>query len=250
MRLAQPRVTTYGATTVVAHTVRHQIRWARRSPLPHAASDREWALSRVGLVQFRELAVPGAIEFTPKIYPDARGQFVAPFQESAFLDATGRRLQVAQSNHSVSQRGVIRGVHFCDVPPGQAKYLYCSRGALLDIAIDVRVGSPAFGRWDAMRLDAQTYRAVYLPEGIGHAFIALTDDTVLTYLCSTGYDPAVEHTVSPLDPALQLPWPADLEPILSDRDRAAPTLAEAAQAGILPHWQTCQTRYAQLHAVS
>ncbi|MGH3754347.1 MAG: dTDP-4-dehydrorhamnose 3,5-epimerase family protein [Pseudonocardiaceae bacterium] len=200
-------------------------------------------------MHFRELAVPGVIEFTPKIYPDARGRFVAPFQQPAFLDATGCRLQVAQSNHSVSRRGVIRGVHFCDVPPGQAKYVYCSRGALLDIAVDVRVGSPAFGRWEAVRLDAETSRAVYLPEGIGHALIALTDDTVLTYLCSTGYDPAAERTVYPLDPALQLPWPADLAPVLSDKDRAAPTLAEAAQAGLLPHWQTCQARYAELRAL-
>lgn len=200
----------------------------------------------MGPVQCRELTVPGVIEFSPAVYPDARGRFVAPFQAPAFLHATGRRLQVAQSNHSVSQRGVIRGVHFCDVPPGQAKYVYCSRGALLDIAIDVRVGSPAFGRWDAVRLDAETYRAVYLPEGIGHAFIALADDTALTYLCSTGYDPAAQRSVYPLDPALQLPWPPDLEPVLSDKDRAAPTLAQAAQAGILPHWQTCQTRYAEL----
>jgi epimerase EvaD len=199
-------------------------------------------------VQFRGLAVPGVIEFTPEVYPDARGRFVAPFQEPAFLDATGRRLQVAQSNHSVSQRGVIRGVHFCDVPPGQAKYVYCTRGALLDIAIDIRVGSPTFGRWEAVRLDAETYRAVYLPEGIGHAFVALADDTALTYLCSTGYDPAAQRSVYPLDPALQLPWPAGLEPVLSDKDRTAPTLAEAAQAGILPHWQTCQTRYAELHS--
>ncbi len=199
-------------------------------------------------MQFRELAVPGVIEFTPKVYPDARGRFVAPFQQPTFLDATGWRLQVAQSNHSVSQRGVIRGVHFCDVPPGQAKYVYCSRGALLDIAIDVRVGSPAFGRWEAVRLDAETHRAVYLHEGIGHAFIALADDTVLTYLCSTGYDPAAERTVYPLDPALKLPWPADLELVLSDKDRAAPTLAEAAVAETLPHWQACQTRYAELRA--
>ncbi len=196
-------------------------------------------------MQFRELAVPGVVEFTPKIFPDARGQFVAPFQEPAFIDATGHRLHLAQSNHSVSRRGVIRGVHFSDVPPGQAKYVHCSQGALLDVAIDVRVGSPTFGRWAAVRLDTETYRAVYLAEGVGHAFIALADGTVMTYLCSTGYDPAAEHTVHPLDPALQLPWPTDMKVELSDKDRAAPTLAEAA---ILPRWDDCQTRYAELRA--
>jgi dTDP-4-dehydrorhamnose 3,5-epimerase len=190
-------------------------------------------------VQFRELAVPGAVEFSPTIFPDARGLFVAPFQEAAFVAATGHRLQVAQSNHSVSRRGVIRGVHFCDVPPGQAKYVYCPRGALLDVAVDVRVGSPTFGRWDAVELNAETYRAVYLAEGIGHAFVALAEDTVLAYLCSTGYHPGAERTVNPLDPALRLPWPADLEPVLSDKDHQAPTLAEAEAAGILPRWADC-----------
>jgi 5-epimerase len=197
-------------------------------------------------VQFRALAVPGVIEFMPQTFRDARGRFVAPFQESVFRDATGHRLRVAQCSHSVSRRGVIRGVHFRDVPPGQAKYVYCPQGALLDIAIDVRLGSPTFGCWEAVRLDAESYHAVYLPEGIGHAFIALADGTVLAYLCSTGYDPAAERTVHPLDPALRLPWPTDLEVVLSAKDRAAPTLAEAAAAGGLPHWQTCQSHYATL----
>jgi len=199
-------------------------------------------------VRFRELAVPGVVEFTPTVFPDARGRFVAPFQESAFVEATGHRLHLAQSNHSISRRGVVRGVHFSDVPPGQAKYVHCSRGALLDVAIDVRVDSPTFGRWDSVLLDTETYRAVYLPEGIGHAFIALAEDTVMAYLCSTGYDPAAEHTVCPLDPTLRLPLPAGLEVVLSDKDRTAPTLAEAAQTNILPTWKDCQARYSQLRA--
>lgn len=199
-------------------------------------------------MQFRELAIPGVIEFTPGIFPDARGQFVAPFQEGSFVDATGHPLQVAQSNQSISRRGVIRGVHFADVPPGQGKYVHCSRGALLDVAIDVRVGAPTFGHWASVLLNAETSRAVYLPEGVGHAFLALTDDTVMTYLCSTRYAPAAEHTVNPLDPALGLPWPADLELVLSDKDRAAPTLAEAIAAAILPTWAACQARYTALRA--
>ena len=184
---------------------------------------------------FRELTIPGVIEFTPKVFPDARGQFVAPFHQGAFLDATGHRLHVAQSNHSISRRGVIRGVHFSAVPPGQAKYVHCARGALLDVVIDVRVGSPTFGRWESVLLDTETSRAIYLPEGLGHAFIALTDGTVMTYLCSTGYTPAAEHTVHPLDPALGLPWPADQTLILSDKDRTAPSLAEATP--LLPTWR-------------
>ena len=201
-------------------------------------------------MQFRELAVPGVIEFTPQVFPDPRGEFVAPFQQSTFVDATGHRLQLAQYNHSVSHRGVIRGVHFSDVPPGQAKYVHCARGALLDVAIDVRLGSPTFGRWCSVPLDTKTHRAVYLAEGIGHAFIALADDTMMVYLCSTGYDPATERTIHPLDPALALPWPTGLEPILSDKDRTAPTLAEAQAAALLPHWPACLTRYTELRSAA
>ena len=201
-------------------------------------------------MQFCELAVPGVIEFTPQVFQDPRGEFVAPFQQPTFVDATGHRLQLAQCNHSVSRRGVIRGVHFSDVPPGQAKYVHCARGALLDVAIDVRLGSPTFGRWCSVLLDTETYRSVYLAEGIGHAFIALADDTMMVYLCSTGYEPAAERTIHPLDPALALPWPTGLEPILSDKDRTAPTLAEAQAAALLPHWSACLTRYTELRSAA
>lgn len=188
------------------------------------------------LVQSKALSIPGAWVFEPTRFEDDRGLFVSPYQEAAFVEATGAPLVVAQSNHSVSRRGVIRGVHFADVPPGQAKYVYCPRGALLDIVVDVRVGSPTFGAHEAVVLDAGSYRAVYLSEGLGHAFCALEDDTVASYLCSTPYAPAIERTVSPLDPALALPWPSDLTPVLSDKDSGGPTLAEAAAQGLLPHY--------------
>jgi dTDP-4-dehydrorhamnose 3,5-epimerase len=190
----------------------------------------------VTLVQSKALSIPGAWVFEPTRFEDDRGLFVSPYQEAAFVEATGAPLVVAQSNHSVSRRGVIRGVHFADVPPGQAKYVYCPRGALLDIVVDVRVGSPTFGAHEAVVLDAGSYRAVYLSEGLGHAFCALEDDTVASYLCSTPYAPAIERTVSPLDPALALPWPSDITPVLSDKDSGGPTLAEAAAQGLLPHY--------------
>jgi dTDP-4-dehydrorhamnose 3,5-epimerase len=172
--------------------------------------------------------------------------FVAPFQGAAFREALGFDLTVAQVNHSVSARGVIRGVHVADVPPGQAKYVHCPRGALLDVVVDVRVGSPTFGRFEAVELDARSCRAVYLAEGLGHAFVALEDDTVMAYLCSTPYNPGAEHALSPLDPALGLPWPTGLEPVLSDRDAAAPTLAQALERGLLPDHAACEDRYAAL----
>lgn len=183
-----------------------------------------------------ELSIAGAWVFEPQRFDDARGVFVAPFQQAAFLEAVGRPMTVAQSNHSVSRRGVVRGVHFSDVPPGQAKYVYCPYGRLLDVVVDVRVGSPTFGRWEAVELSPETCRAVYLPEGLGHAFCALTEDAVASYLCSTPYAPAFERTVSALDTELNLPWPGDLTPVLSERDATAPTLAEAAEAGLLPRY--------------
>lgn len=200
--------------------------------------------SKVGAVQVRELSVAGAFVFTPPIFPDHRGAFVAPYQGDAFIEAVGHPLALGQTNHSVSARGVLRGVHFADVPPGQAKYVYCPQGALLDIVVDIRVGSPTFGRHEAVRLDSERCRAVYLPEGLGHAMMALQDGTVLSYLCSTGYNPGAEHGVHPLDPALALPWPAAIEPILSEKDAAAPSLADALDAGLLPDYAACQ----QLHA--
>ena len=187
-------------------------------------------------VQSKALSIAGAWVFEPSRFDDDRGHFVAPYQEAAFVEAVGAPIRVAQSNHSVSARGVVRGVHFADVPPGQAKYVYCPSGAVLDVVVDLRVGSPTFGEHEAIVLDSESYRAVYLSEGLGHAFCALADQTVASYLCSTPYAPAIEHTVSPLDPALGLPWPTDLTPILSERDAAAPTVAEAAEAGLLPRY--------------
>jgi len=201
-------------------------------------------------MEARELSIPGAFEFSPRVFPDSRGMFVAPFQESAFSETVGYPLRVAQTNHSVSRRGALRGVHFADVPPGQAKYVYCPSGALLDVVIDIRVGSPTFGKSDAVVLDSTEFKALYLAEGLGHAFIALTDDTAIAYLCTTGYNPHGEHGINPLDPALALPWPGDIEAVLSEKDLAAPTLAEAEASGLLPHYADCQAHYEELRAAA
>ena len=199
-------------------------------------------------MEFRELAVPGAFEFTPRQFPDDRGLFLEAFKDSVFAAALGHGLTVAQVNNSVSRAGTVRGIHFADVPPGQAKYVYCPRGAVLDVAIDIRVGSPTFGVVDSVLLDDVDRRAIYLPEGLGHAFYALTDDATVNYLCSTPYNPTAEHGITPIDPALELPWPTDRELLLSPKDTAAPTLAEAAEQGLLPTWEACQDWAARLRA--
>jgi dTDP-4-dehydrorhamnose 3,5-epimerase len=200
-------------------------------------------------VQIRELSIAGVFEFVPPAFADNRGMFASPYQEQAVIEATGRSMRVAQTNHSISVRGSIRGVHFADVPPSQAKYIYCPRGSLLDVVVDIRVGSPTFGQWDSVRLDAQGCQALFVPEGIGHSFIALEDDTVMNYLCSEGYNPGRERGINPLDPALDLPWPKGLEQQLSAKDLAAPTLAEAEAAGILPRYDECLAFYDKLRVL-
>ncbi|WP_432054885.1 dTDP-4-dehydrorhamnose 3,5-epimerase family protein [Streptomyces sp. bgisy022] len=195
----------------------------------------------------RELAVRGAYTFEPEVFPDERGLFVSPFREDAFTAAVGHPLfPVRQSNHSRSRRGVVRGVHYTVTPPGSAKYVYCARGRSLDIVVDVRVGSPTYGRWDAVELEPCAFRAVYFPVGVGHAFVALEDDTVMSYMLSGEYVQANELAVSVLDQALGLPVPDDLEPVLSGRDRAAPLLEQARADGTLPDYAVCRAVEAKL----
>jgi dTDP-4-dehydrorhamnose 3,5-epimerase len=187
-------------------------------------------------MRYRKLAVDGAVQFTPTAFPDQRGLFVSPFQEQAFIEAVGRPFTVAQTNHSRSAAGVLRGIHFTRYPPGQEKYVYCPRGRALDVVVDIRVGSPTFGRSEATELDPSSFRAVFVPDGVGHAFLALEPDTVVSYLVSTGYAPQAERAIHPLDPELALPWPAGLKPILSGKDARALTLAEARRRGMLPRY--------------
>ncbi|HEY9476192.1 MAG TPA: dTDP-4-dehydrorhamnose 3,5-epimerase [Mycobacteriales bacterium] len=194
----------------------------------------------------RELAVAGAWEFTPVQRGDDRGLFLEWLREDTLATTIGHRFRLAQANHSISRRGTVRAVHYADVPPGQAKYVYCPRGRILDVVVDIRVGSPTFGRHDAVLLDEVDRRAVYIAEGLGHGFVALDDDSALTYLCSEPYNPGHEHTVNALDPALALPWPTDMELVLSARDQAAPTLAEALEQGALPSYDDCQDYYRRL----
>jgi dTDP-4-dehydrorhamnose 3,5-epimerase len=197
-------------------------------------------------VEIRELAVPDAFVLDLVPHGDDRGRFTEWYRADVLASATGWSLPLAQANHSVSARGVLRGVHFALVPPGQAKYVYCPAGRVLDVVVDVRVGSPTFGVSDAVLLESERPRAVFLAEGLGHAFLALEDGSSVTYLVSSGYSPGREFGVSPLDPELDLPWPSDVEVRLSDKDRAAPTLAQAREQGILPTMEQCAARYAEL----
>ncbi|MEU6838666.1 MULTISPECIES: dTDP-4-dehydrorhamnose 3,5-epimerase family protein [Streptomyces] len=191
-------------------------------------------------MEAKELGVVGAHVFTPQVFADSRGAFVSPFQEEAFVRQTGHRLfPVEQISHSRSRRGVVRGVHFTRTPPGMAKYVYCPRGRALDIIVDLRRGSPTFGRHATVVLDPVDFRAVYFPVGLGHAFVALEDDTVMAYTLSLAYAPENELALSVYDPDLALSLPEDIEPVVSERDRVAQSLEQALESGVLPDYEQC-----------
>ncbi len=185
------------------------------------------------------MAIDGAWTFTPRVHADHRGTFHEWLRDADACSVLGYSFGVAQANCSVSYRGVLRGVHFTEVPPGQAKYLTCASGTILDVVADLRTGSPTFGRWDAVRLDDQERRAVLVSEGLGHAFMTLSDEATVVYLCSTPYAPRIQHGVHPLDPGLGIAWPEDVEPTLSAKDAAAPGLEEARRHGLLPAYDAC-----------
>lgn len=191
-------------------------------------------------VQTRPLSIDGVWEFTPKLRPDDRGVFLESFKGAVLEETIGHQFALQQMNISVSRVGTVRGVHFALVPPGQAKYVQCFSGRILDIVVDIRVDSSTFGQWDAVELDDEGRKGLYIAEGLGHAFCALSDSATVGYLCSTPYSPGREFGIHPLDPALGLPWPSGAESVLSDKDAAAPSLAEAESSGMLPTMAECQ----------
>lgn len=193
------------------------------------------------MTKWQHLAVDGALAFTPRVFTDDRGTSVSPFQGAEFFAALGHRsFPAVQSHHSRSRRGVVRGAHFTRTPPGMAKYVYCARGRAIDVVIDVRVGSRTFGRWESVELDQKEFRAVYLPVGVAHAFVALEDETVMSYLLSGEHVAENELAISVFDPDLGLSVFDGVEAVMSERDRAAPTLAKAMADGVLPEYARCR----------
>lgn len=200
-------------------------------------------------MKIRPLSVQDAYEITPLQREDDRGVFLEWYRHDVLEEAVGHSLDLRQANTSVSQRGVVRGIHFADIPPGQAKYVTAMHGAVLDFVVDIRVGSPTFGQWDSVRLDTVDRRAIYLSEGLGHCFVALTDDATVSYLVSDTYSPTREHGINPLDPEVGLIFPDEAgEILLSPKDVEAPSLADAAAQGLLPTWDQARTFYDSLSA--
>ena len=200
-------------------------------------------------MQIRELKIPDSYEITPKQFGDDRGVFLEWYRFDALADAVGHSVDLRQANTSVSRRGVVRGIHFADVPLGQAKYVTATHGAVLDYVVDIRVGSPTYGQWDSVLLDDVDRRAIYIAEGLGHAFVALTDDATVSYLVTDTFKAEREHGIDPLDDDIGLVFPPEAGvALLSPKDTAAPTLAEAASAGLLPTWDDMRSYYSSLDA--
>lgn len=189
------------------------------------------------------LSISGAWEIAPEQHGDPRGLFMELYRADRFAEVVGRPFDLAQANLSVSGRDVVRGIHFAQLPPSQAKYITCVRGAVLDLVVDIRLGSPTFGHWEFVRLDDEERRAVYLSEGLGHGFCALTDDATIVYGVSATFNPQREFAINPQDPELAVEWPTGA-PQFSARDAAAPSLAETRAAGLLPDYAACQDFYA------
>jgi NDP-hexose 3,5-(Or5-) epimerase len=197
-------------------------------------------------MELHELAIRHSYRLVPQKIPDDRGYFAETVRLDELAGAVGHPFTLAQANVSVSRRNTLRGIHSVRIPPGQAKIVSCVRGAVLSLLLDVRIGSPTFGASAFTRLAAEDSCAVYVPAGVGHGFLALTEGACVTYLCSTYYQPGTPLTVNPLDPELDLPWGLRDEPIMSENDAKAPTLAEAQRLGQLPRYADCLAYYAAL----
>jgi dTDP-4-dehydrorhamnose 3,5-epimerase len=172
-----------------------------------------------------DTSLPGLVIIEPDLHGDERGFFVESFRESALAEL-GIHDRWVQDNHSRSGRGVVRGMHFA-LPPGQAKLIRCARGAILDVCVDIRRGSPTYGRWEAVELDDRAMRMLYVPVGFAHGYCVTSDVADVVYKCSSYYDAAVEREISVHDPDVGIVWPVDA-PTLSERDRTAPLLRDIA----------------------
>jgi dTDP-4-dehydrorhamnose 3,5-epimerase len=168
----------------------------------------------------------GVVLLEPTVHGDQRGFMVETFARELWAEH-GVDVEFVQQNHSRSSQGTLRGIHF-QTEPGQAKLVRCARGAVLDVAVDLRRQSPTFGQWEAHVLDDERHRQLFVPVGFGHGFAVLSDVADFTYLLSSLYDPLTESGIAWDDPDVGVDWQV-AEPLLSDRDKSAPSLAEIAE---------------------
>lgn len=173
------------------------------------------------------LAIPEVLLFEPPAFSDDRGLFFESFNAARFEAATGLKRLFPQDNHSISRKGVLRGLHYQLPPFEQGKLVRVVRGAVFDVAVDIRRNSPTRGQWVGELLTAENRRQLWIPEGFAHGFLALADDTEFLYKTTNVYDKASERGIRWNDPQAAIAWPLDFPPILNSRDAEAPLLADA-----------------------
>ncbi|MFE3170079.1 dTDP-4-dehydrorhamnose 3,5-epimerase family protein [Amycolatopsis sp. NPDC059090] len=184
------------------------------------------------------LPIAGAWKVVPGSFDDDRGSLHELFHSGLFGAGTGMSWSVQQAICSISRRSVLRGIRVTTVD-GPAKLVSCLRGEVLDVVVDLRLGSPTFGRFHIEHLNEDNRTALYIAPGLGHAFLSLAERSTVLYLLSRPHREGDEHPVHPLDPALAIPWPSDVMPMLSAKDAAAPTASHARAAGLLPDYGEC-----------
>jgi dTDP-4-dehydrorhamnose 3,5-epimerase len=172
--------------------------------------------------------LPGVLILTPKVFGDDRGFFMESFNQRAFDAAVGHPVSFVQDNHSRSAKGVLRGLHYQLPPHAQGKLVRVVQGKAFDVAVDIRRGSPTFGRWVGVMLDAQTHQQLWIPPGFAHGFLSLEDGTQFLYKTTDYYSQPCERSIAWNDPAIGIEWPAlETPPVLAAKDAQAPALANA-----------------------
>ena len=184
-------------------------------------------------MKWEPMRIPGAWVFTPTIHEDDRGLFLESYTARSLREATGFQLELAQINISVSRKGVVRGLHACKVPPGQAKYVQCVAGEVLDVVVDIDPRSASFGQHDRVILNDTDRRAVFISDGLAHGFCAWSDSATVVYATSSPYSPEEEFAINPFDSTLGISWGLEQQIALSEKDRTAPTLGEALSSGLI-----------------
>ena len=185
------------------------------------------------------LSISGSWKIEFNKFEDNRGFFYESFRKEDFENEIGRSLDIQQTNTSSSAKGSVRGIHYALVPPSQAKLVQCQRGSIKDYVIDIRVGSPTFGKFEEIQLNENSATAIFIEEGLAHAFVALENQTVVTYYVSEKYNPEREKGINPFDKTLNVKWP-EIELILSEKDKDAIPLEEAKSQGLLPSFDECK----------
>lgn len=174
---------------------------------------------------FRRLEIPDVVLVEPKVFGDERGFFMETYKRSEFKE-NGIAYDFVQDNHSKSQKGVLRGLHYQLYPKAQGKLVRCVRGRIWDVAVDIRKGSPWYGKWVAVELSEDNKLMLWVPPGFAHGFVALEDDTEVIYKVTEEYDPKLDKGIVWNDPDLRIDWPIK-DPILSEKDSKLPTLRES-----------------------